>query len=1022
MPDTPVTWLDDFVANLKTTGIQDDPSITVLASGHILVVWTDFDGTGVGAPAGTDIVGRVFDSLGAPVTGDIRLNTATLSDQFNVEVTALPGGGFTIVYDRANVFKDLILDTYDYEPGVGVSYVGGADLYSAAGSDNPIHPVIAANSDTDALAAYTMNFANGTQQIFVRPYNPSTNTFGAADDVFFGTSGAGEDLVGPEVLALGDGRYALAVINRNAGTDTVNLLIREANGAVTIHTIDSGSEFTDVAIAALTTGHIVVAYIDTSDSGNIAYAVVNDDGSELPGGGPFFIVPNAQVDPAVVGLADGSFIIAWLDATTGQIRGAHRYLGDNGPFFVELDFLIDDTGGGGISGIKLAAFADGRFAVTWEAGDDIRTKIMDSRDLVNDPAVYTPDSQQIGTIGDDVFTADADATQVFGHDGNDTITENGDIKKYFGGKGDDTLLVGSFINNDLHDGGEGTDTIDWAGSFEDGVTFNLAAGTATRGADIEQMTNFENLNGTNDSDTIIGGIGVNILNGNGGDDTIRGEGDVDSVNGGAGNDTIIVSGSDFSDNVDGGTETDLYQFDYTDLQVAIDLQAQTLEVTLPGFGLWGVPVTVANVENVTGGELNDSILGDGLANVLKGRGGADTLEGRGGNDTLDGGSGADTLRGGADDDTYFVDNSGDVIVEAEDQGTADRVRTSVSYVPKADVHVEQLATTSSTRTSPINLTGNALAQEIIGNYGNNILRDGPSGGAADVLRGLNGNDTYQVYNSATTIVESTSAAAGTADRIMAGVDYKLAAGVGIEIMTTNGSTGTSGIDLTGNALKQEITGNAGANVLSSGAVGAADTMTGLGGNDTYRVYNSGDVIVESTSASGGTADRVAAAVDYALNTGVGIEIMTTNGSTGTSGIDLTGNALKQSITGNAGSNILDGKGGSDTLTGLGGKDFFLFSSALGASNVDTITDFNPVDDTIRLENAIFTELTTTGVLSASLFKDNFLAARDADDRIIYNSNTGSLFYDADGLGGGAAVKFALLAPGLALTAADFVVV
>ena len=51
------------------------------------------------------------------------------------------------------------------------------------------------------------------------------------------------------------------------------------------------------------------------------------------------------------------------------------------------------------------------------------------------------------------------------------------------------------------------------------------------------------------------------------------------------------------------------------------------------------------------------------------------------------------------------------------------------------------------------------------------------------------------------------------------------------------------------------------------------------------------------------------------------------------------------------------------------------------------------------------------------------AAVDATDRIIYDSVTGKLFYDADGSGGAAAqVQFALLDSGLGLTAADFVIV
>ena len=50
------------------------------------------------------------------------------------------------------------------------------------------------------------------------------------------------------------------------------------------------------------------------------------------------------------------------------------------------------------------------------------------------------------------------------------------------------------------------------------------------------------------------------------------------------------------------------------------------------------------------------------------------------------------------------------------------------------------------------------------------------------------------------------------------------------------------------------------------------------------------------------------------------------------------------------------------------------------------------------------------------------AAHDADDRVVYNSATGALFYDADGTGAAAAVRFAILDPGLHLTRADFAIV
>ena len=50
------------------------------------------------------------------------------------------------------------------------------------------------------------------------------------------------------------------------------------------------------------------------------------------------------------------------------------------------------------------------------------------------------------------------------------------------------------------------------------------------------------------------------------------------------------------------------------------------------------------------------------------------------------------------------------------------------------------------------------------------------------------------------------------------------------------------------------------------------------------------------------------------------------------------------------------------------------------------------------------------------------AAQDADDRIVYDDTTGALLFDSDGVGGAAAVQFAVVNTGLALTNLDFLVV
>ena len=258
--------------------------------------------------------------------------------------------------------------------------------------------------------------------------------------------------------------------------------------------------------------------------------------------------------------------------------------------------------------------------------------------------------------------------------------------------------------------------------------------------------------------------------------------------------------------------------------------------------------------------------------------------------------------------------------------------------------------------------------------------------------------------------------AGGTDRVYASVNYTLEAGREIETLSTANSLGTEAINLTGNALGQNVYGNAGVNVLDG--LGGADYMAGYGGNDSYFVDNALDRTIEA--ADGGT-DRVYASVNYTLEAGREIETLSTANSLGAETINLTGNALGQSVYGNAGANVLNGGGGADVIASYGGTDIILFNTALGPSNIDTINDFAAAGDTIHLENAVFTALTTPGALGAESF---FIgaAAHDADDRIIYYSGTDALLYDADGNGAGAAIQFATLSAGPGFTHADFVVV
>jgi Ca2+-binding RTX toxin-like protein len=149
---------------------------------------------------------------------------------------------------------------------------------------------------------------------------------------------------------------------------------------------------------------------------------------------------------------------------------------------------------------------------------------------------------------------------------------------------------------------------------------------------------------------------------------------------------------------------------------------------------------------------------------------------------------------------------------------------------------------------------------------------------------------------------------------------------------------------------------------------------------------------------------------------------------GGSGNDtLGGGGGNDIINGGAGNDRLNGGVGNDLLNGGLGKDVFIFNTKLNkSSNVDTIKSFLVKDDAMWLDNAIFKKL-GSGSLSkpGKLNKDFFSIgskAKDKNDYIVYDKAKGALYYDADGSGKGAAIKFAQLDKNVKLTSLDFMIV
>ncbi len=396
---------------------------------------------------------------------------------------------------------------------------------------------------------------------------------------------------------------------------------------------------------------------------------------------------------------------------------------------------------------------------------------------------------------------------------------------------------------------------------------------------------------------------------------------------------------------------------------------------------------------IYGGAGEDIIDGGVKADTIYGGDDQDQISGWLGDDYIDGGRGNDFLYGNGGDDTIYGGVGADIIDGGSGNDTID---------------------------------GGAWDDVIDG------------GAGADRMIGGLGNDSFVVDDAGDVVVEIASVDGGI-DNVTSSISFSLvnAAQVSglIERLTLSG---TGDINGTGNNLDNIIQGNGGANILNGGL--GADQLRGGLGDDILYVDNAADEVVEF---EGGGNDAVYSSVNYTLAAGQHIEILATTQVAGTVKVNLAGNELDQRVSGNNGNNVLSGNAGNDvlfghgsndwlrggvgndTLTGGSGVDSFFFETPLNAmTNVDKITDFNVADDNIRLDNAVMSGLgATLGTLTAAQFwKSTTGLAHDADDRIIYETDTGKLFYDSNGNAAGGSVHFATLSANLALTNADFVVI
>jgi Ca2+-binding RTX toxin-like protein len=332
------------------------------------------------------------------------------------------------------------------------------------------------------------------------------------------------------------------------------------------------------------------------------------------------------------------------------------------------------------------------------------------------------------------------------------------------------------------------------------------------------------------------------------------------------------------------------------------------------------------------------------------------------------------------------------------------------------------------------LDGRGGNDSVFGNEGNDTLIGGLGN---DTLDGGAGTDTAAYNTVAQSVHVDLAGITGTGGKSAIGQGFDVLTSIENVIGSSMNDTIFGSADATANRLdggagNDRLNGRDGVDVLIGG-VGddvlaggdGFDSFSGGIGNDTFFVDSQSEVITELLNQG---TDTVFSSVTYSLASKANVERLFLQGAA----LNATGNTLNNTLVGTDGANVINGSTGLDTLIGGLGNDTFVFNTALNAlTNKDTITDFSASavgnNDVIHLENAIFTKLVGVGTLSVVQFHKGagVTTSHDLDDRIIYNSTTGALYYDADGnkAGGVAAIQFATLTTHPStVTNADFFII
>ncbi|NDY92866.1 beta strand repeat-containing protein [Ideonella livida] len=543
-----------------------------------------------------------------------------------------------------------------------------------------------------------------------------------------------------------------------------------------------------------------------------------------------------------------------------------------------------------------------------------------------------------GSTGANVLSGEAGNDSILAGGGNDLLRGDAGHDTLRGESGQDTLVGGA--GNDSLDGGAITDRLNYTDgnvlSYRDstaGIVLNLSGitGTGATGygtvADglggTDRVVNVPFIVGSSLDDLLIGSTAriFEQFEGGTGNDTLDGGAITDlyaignsnrasyqnatgavqvdlaegTATGADGNDVLVninqVRGSGFGDllvgsdatawtesfegraghdTLDGAGGKDFVRYEAATVAVQVNLATGTAQD-----GQGGTDILL-NIEGIWGSAYGDLLVGGAAANGAGTTDGFEFFRGGAGHDTIDGGTGYDRA-------DYTNSATGIVAQLSGSDSIAGTVQDGLGGT-------DSLYSIEAIR-------GSAFADQITGSGRSTYAVDS----YYESLEGLEGNDTLH-GNGGSVRADYLSSTAGITVNLVTGT-VQDGFGTTDTLIAIGSIRGSNHADvMLGNDWNNTLDGQLG-----------DDTLTGGKGNDTYRVHDAGDQVVEL--AGEGTDTVFSHLADLTLAEQV--EVGRVAGSTGQA---LSGNALANTLVGALGDDTLNGGAGSDWLEGGAGDD------------------------------------------------------------------------------------------------------